>query len=86
MTFHYPDNLAATATIFKWSRRDFFIICGMVIISIIVFAFTFSVVPGVATLVYSIAKMRLNDSLSIYDYMSLLFNYVFTQQFFKWRL
>ena len=84
-TYIYPENLRATVKLWFWNVRDFIIICGGIILSVIVFVNLWNVLPIAATVCYGFLSLRVDDT-AIMDY---IFNavkfFVTSQQTFNWR-
>ena len=84
-TYIYPENLRATVKLWFWNVRDFIVICGGIILSVIVFVNLWNVLPIAATVCYSFLSLRVDDT-AIMDY---IFNavkfFVTSQQTFNWR-
>lgn len=84
-TYIYPENLRATVKLWFWNVRDFIVICGGIILSVIVFVNLWNVLPIAATVCYGFLSLRVDDT-AIMDY---IFNavkfFVTSQQTFNWR-
>ena len=84
-TYIYPENLRATVKLWFWNVRDFIVICGGVILSVIVFVNLWNVLPIAATVCYGFLSLRVDDT-AIMDY---IFNavkfFVTSQQVYSWR-
>lgn len=84
-TYIYPENLRATVKLWFWNVRDFIVICGGVILSLIVFVNLWNVLPIAATVCYGFLSLRVDDT-AIMDY---IFNavkfFVTSQQTFYWN-
>ena len=84
-TYIYPENLRANVKLWFWSVRDFIIICGGIILSVIVFVNLWNVLPIAATVCYGFLSLRVDDT-AIMDY---IFNavkfFVTSQQIYSWR-
>lgn len=84
-TYIYPENLRATVKLWFWNVRDFIIICGGIILSVVVLVNLWNVLPIAATVCYGFLSLRVDDT-SIMDY---IFNavkfFVTSQQTFNWR-
>ncbi len=84
-TYIYPENLRATVKLWFWNVRDFIIICGGIILSVIVFVNLWNVLPIAATVCYGFLSLRVDDT-AIMDY---IFNavkfFVTSQQIYSWR-
>lgn len=83
-TYIYPENLRATVKLWFWNVRDFIIICGGIILSVIVFVNLWNVLPIAAMVCYGFLSLRVDDT-AIMDY---IFNavkfFVTSQQTFYW--
>lgn len=84
-TYIYPENLRATVKLWFWNVRDFIVICGGIILSVIVFVNLWNVLPIAATVCYGFLSLRVDDT-AIMDY---IFNavkfFVTSQQVYSWR-
>ena len=84
-TYIYPENLRATVKLWFWNVRDFIVICGGIILSVIVFVNLWNVLPIAATVCYGFLSLRVDDT-AIMDY---IFNavkfFVTSQQTFYWN-
>lgn len=83
-TYIYPENLRSAVKLWFWNVRDFIIICGGIILSVIVFVNLWNVLPIAATVCYGFLSLRVDDT-AIMDY---IFNavkfFVTSQQTFYW--
>ena len=57
-TYIYPENLRATVKLWFWNVRDFIVICGGIILSVIVFVNLWNVLPIAATVCYGFSKSK----------------------------
>ena len=84
-TYIYPENLRATVKLWFWNVRDFIVICGGIILSVIVFVNLWNVLPIAATVCYGFLSLRVDDT-AIMDY---IFNavkfFATSQQVYSWR-
>ena len=84
-TYIYPENLRATVKLWFWNVRDFCIICAGIILSALLFAKLYNVVPLSLTACFAFLSLRTDDT-AIMDYM---FNavkfFVTSQQIYHWR-
>ena len=86
-TYIYPENLRANVKLWFWSVRDFIIICGGIILSVIVLVNLWNVLPFAATACFAFLSLRVGSTLknAIMDY---IFNavkfFVTSQQIFYW--
>ena len=84
-TYIYPENLRATVKLWFWNVRDFIVICGGIILSVIVFVNLWNVLPVAATVCYGFLSLRVDDT-AIMDY---IFNavkfFATSQQVYSWR-
>lgn len=84
-TYIYPENLRATVKLWFWNIRDFCIICAGIILSALLFAKLYTVVPLALTACFAFLSLRTEDT-AIMDYM---FNavrfFVTAQQIYHWR-
>lgn len=83
-TYIYPENLRATVKLWFWNIRDFCIICAGIILSALLFAKLYTVVPLALTACFAFLSLRTEDT-AIMDY---LFNavrfFLTSQQKFIW--
>lgn len=84
-SYIYPENLRATVKLWFWNVRDFLIICGGIILSVIVFAKLWTPIPMAVTVCYGFLSLKVDDT-AIMDY---IFNaakfFVTSQQIYFWR-
>ena len=84
-TYIYHENLRATVKLWFWNVRDFCIICAGIILSALLFAKLYTVVPLALTACFAFLSLRADDT-AIMDYM---FNavkfFVTSQQIYHWR-
>lgn len=84
-SYIYPENLRATVKLWFWNVRDFLIICGGIILSVIMFAKLWTPIPMAATVCYGFLSLKVDDT-AIMDY---IFNaakfFVTSQQIYFWR-
>lgn len=84
-TYIYPENLRATVKLWFWNVRDFIIICGGIILSVIVFVNLWNVLPIAATVCYGFLSLRVDDT-AIMDYIFNAVKFLATsQQVYSWR-
>lgn len=84
-TYIYPENLRANVKIWFWSVRDFIIICAGIIISVMVFAKLWNVIPAAATVCFALITLRA-DEFSVLDYMINAVKYFcLSQQEYRWK-
>ena len=85
-TYIYPENLRANVKLWFWNVRDFIIICGGIILSVIVLVNLWNILPIAATASYAFLSLRVDET-SIIDY---IFNavkfFLISQQEYKWKL
>ena len=67
-TYIYPENLRATVKLWFWNVRDFIVICGGIILSVIVFVNLWNVLLIAATVCYGFLSLRVDDT-AIMDYI-----------------
>lgn len=85
-TYIYPENLRANVKLWFWNVRDFVIICGGIILSVVVLAQLWNIIPAAATLCYAFLSLRADDT-AIMDYMFNAIKYfLLTQQEYHWQL
>ena len=81
----YPEKLRASVKLWFWNVRDFIIICGGIILSVIVLVNLWTIILFAVTACYAFVTVRA-DEMSIMDY---LFNavkfFVTSQQLYFWR-
>lgn len=81
----YPEKLRASVKLWFWNVRDFIIICGGIILSVIVLVNLWNIILFAVTACYAFVTVRA-DEMSIMDY---LFNavkfFVTSQQLYFWR-
>lgn len=83
-TYIYPENLRANVKLWFWNVRDFIIICGGIILSVVVLVNFWNVLPFAATACFAFLSLR-GDETAIMDY---IFNaakfFLTSQQIFYW--
>jgi hypothetical protein len=84
-TYIYPENLRANVKLWFWNVRDFTIICGGIILSVVVLVNFWNVIPIAATACFAFLSLRVDES-AIMDY---IFNairfFCISQQEFRWQ-
>ena len=84
-TYIYPENLRASVKLWFWSVRDFIIICGGIILSVVILVNFWNVLPFAATACFAFLSLRVDET-AIMDY---LFNavkfFLTSQQLYLWR-
>lgn len=84
-TYIYPENLRATVKLWFWNVRDFIIICGGIILSVVVLVNFRNVLPFAATACFAFLSLRVDET-AIMDY---IFNaakfFLTSQQLYLWR-
>jgi len=84
-TYIYPENLRANVKLWFWNVRDFIIICGGVILSVVVLVNFWNVLPFAATACFAFLSLRVDET-AIMDY---IFNaakfFLTSQQLYLWR-
>ncbi|MCR5541400.1 MAG: hypothetical protein K6F71_11385 [Ruminococcus sp.] len=84
-TYIYPENLRANVKLWFWNVRDFIIISGGVIVSVMVFANFWNILPAAATLCYAFLSLRADET-SVMDYIMNAFRFFcVSQQEFRWQ-
>ena len=84
-TYIYPENLRASVKLWFWSVRDFIVICGGIIISVVVLVNLWNVLPAAATLCYAFLSLRADEA-SVMDYIINAMRFFLTsQQEFRWQ-
>lgn len=85
-TYIYPENLRATVKLWFWNVRDFIIISGGIILSVMLFAKLWTPIPIAMTACYAFLTLRTEDT-AIMDYMTNAVKYFcLTQQEYFWRI
>lgn len=83
-TYIYPENLRSAVKLWFWNVRDFIIICGGIIISIMIFAKLWTPVPLAFTACYAFLTLRAEEN-SIMDFITNAMKFFVTsQQKFYW--
>ena len=84
-TYIYPENLRASVKLWFWSVRDFIIICGEIILSVVILVNFWNVLPFAATACFAYLSLRVDET-PIIDY---IFNpmkfFLTSQQLYLWR-
>lgn len=84
-TYIYPENLRANVKLWFWSVRDFIIICGGIILSVVILVNFWNVLPFAATACFAFLSLRVDETV-IMDY---IFNaakfFQTSQQLYLWR-
>ena len=84
-TYIYPENQRANVKLWFWNVRDFIIICGGIILSVIVLVNLWNVLPFAATAYFAFLSLRVDET-AIMDY---IFNaakfFLTSQQLYFWR-
>ena len=84
-TYIYPENLRANVKLWFWSVRDFIIICGGIILSVVVLVNFWNVLPFAATACFAFLSLRVDET-AIMDYIFNAVKFFLTsQQLFLWR-
>ena len=73
-TYIYPENLRANVKLWFWNVRDFIIISGGIIVSVMVFANFWNILPAAATLCYAFLSLRADEA-SVMDYIMNAFRF-----------
>ena len=88
-TYIYPENLRATVKLWFWNVRDFIIICGGIILSVIVLVNLWNVLPFAATACFAFLSLRVDETSIITAIMDYIFNaakfFLTSQQLYFWR-
>ena len=83
--FINPDNLKAKATLWLWELRDVAVIGLGLLFSALIIAQWGFVPPLVATFLYAILSIRMDDA-SILDFLRYAVCFLFLhQQYYEWR-
>ena len=56
-TYIYPENLRANVKLWFWSVRDFIIICGGIILSVVILVNFWNVLPFAATACFAFLSL-----------------------------
>ena len=62
-TYIYPENLRATVKLWFWNVRDFIIICGGIILSVVVLVNLWNVLPFAATACFAFLSLRVDEAI-----------------------
>ena len=78
-TYIYPENLRANVKLWFWSVRDFIIICGGIILSVVILVNFWNVLR------FAFLSLRVDET-SIIDYIFNAVKFFLTsQQLYLWR-
>ena len=81
----YPKNLKAKATLWLWGMKDFFILCFLAGVSVILLVEFVWLVPAAVTLCFAFLTIRKED-MTVLDYIRYAVRYFLTdQQYYEWR-
>ena len=84
-TYIYPENLRASVKLWFWSVRDFIIICGGIILSVVILVNFWNVLPFAATACFAFLSLRVDET-AIIDYIFNAVKFFLTsQQLYLWR-
>ena len=84
-TYIYPENLRANVKLWFWSVRDFIIICGGIILSVVILVNFWNVLPFAATACFAFLSLRVDET-AIIDYIFNAVKFFLTsQQLYLWR-
>lgn len=84
-TYIYPENLRATVRLWFWNIRDFCIICGGIIVSVMLLAKFLTVIPLSVAACFAFLTIRTDDT-AIIDYIiNAIRFFLITQQEYRWR-
>ena len=61
-TYIYPENLKANVKLWFWSVRDFIIICGGIILSVVVIAQFWNIIPVAVTMCFAFLSLRADEA------------------------
>lgn len=67
-TYIYPENLRANVKLWFWSVRDFIIICGGIILSVVILVNFWNVLPFAAIACFAFLSLRVDET-AIMDYI-----------------
>lgn len=65
-TYIYPENLRSNIKLCFWSVRDFIIICGGIVLSVIVLVNLWNVLPIAATACFSFLSLRVDETATLF--------------------
>lgn len=86
MKYYYPDNLASPAMCGFWTGRDAVILALCSVVSILLFAFFYSLIPLVCTATAAFMRVQF-DGITIYGYMTKVGSFLLTkQQRYYWEV
>ena len=81
----YPQNLKASANMWFWSLKDFYILGIAALLSILILVELHVLLPAAATLCYAFLTIRMDDT-TIMDFLRYAARYfITTQQYYEWR-
>ncbi|WP_270760693.1 hypothetical protein [Ruminococcus bicirculans (ex Wegman et al. 2014)] len=81
----YPENLRASVKLWFWSVRDFIIICGGIILSVVILVNFWNVLSFAATACFAFLSLRVDEN-AIMDYIFNAVKFFLTsQQLYLWR-
>ncbi len=85
ITYLYPQDLKAKATLWLWGLRDFTVLCVAVLVSAVALVNSGILFPAALSLCYGFLTIRADDT-TILDYIRNAARYFLTtQQYFEWR-
>lgn len=65
-TYIYPENLRSNIKLCFWSVRDFIIICGGIVLSVIVLVNLWNFLPIAATACFSFLSLRVDETATLF--------------------
>lgn len=81
----YPKNLKAKANLWLWGMKDFFILCVLAVVSVILLVEFGWLVSAAVTLCFAFLTIRKED-MTVLDYIRYAVKYFLTdQQYYEWR-
>ena len=81
----YPKNLKAKANLWLWGMKDFFILCVLAVVTVILLVGCGWLIPAAVTLCYAFLTIRKED-MTVLDYIRYAVKYFLTdQQYYEWR-
>lgn len=85
ITYLYPQDLKAKATLWLWGLRDFTVLCVAILVSAVILVNSGIMLPAALSLCFGFLTIRADDT-TILDYIRNAARYFLTtQQYFEWR-
>lgn len=86
MKYYYPENMEAPPMLWLWNLKDMLTIFFGLILSLLLAAACFSIVPLVPVAVFAILTITFSDGFTILSYIKILLKFLMsTQQIYFWR-